>query len=220
MAQAVTPFGVWPSVRFARGLRAWVMVPRGKPVDSRTTKSVWILYSRLGRSRRSFLPERAEPSRPRAPDRSATSERCQGWNCDFGDVDVVEADDGKIVGDAQAGAVELVQDADGGHVVGAHDGGGHLLFVCGEEALHAGDSAFHGVVPFDDPRGVGSDAALLERGGKCGEARLGGVESGGSADECDISVAQCGEMLHALTDAVVVVDLEQADAWALRVPRR
>ena len=48
-------------------------------------------------------------------------------NGDLGDVDVVEADDRKIVGYAQACAIELVQDADGGHVVGAHDGGGHLL---------------------------------------------------------------------------------------------
>ena len=64
--------------------------------------------------------------------------------------------------------------------------------------------------------GLSGDAALLQRGGKCGEARLSGVQPCRSADEGDVSVSQRGEMLHALADAVVVVHFEQADAWALR----
>ncbi len=108
-----------------------------------------------------------------------------------------------------------MQDADGGHVVGAHDGGGHFFCVGGEKALHRGDSALHGVVSFDDPLGMGCDAALLQRRGECGEARLSGVQGCGSADEGDVSVSQRGEMLHALVDAVVVIHFEQADARPL-----
>ena len=77
----------------------------------------------------------------------------------FGDVNVVEADDGEIVGHAQAGAVKLMQNADGGHVVRAHHGCRNRLR--GEQALHGRYSALQGMVSFDDPCGVGGDAAFL-----------------------------------------------------------
>jgi hypothetical protein len=43
---------------------------------------------------------------------------------ELGESDVVEADDREIVGHAQAFHVGGAQNADGGHVVGADDGGG------------------------------------------------------------------------------------------------
>ena len=131
---------------------------------------------------------------------------------DLGDVDVVEADDGEIVGHAEAGAVELVQDADGRHVVGAHHGSWHR--PGDEELCHGGDAAFERVIAFDDPRRGRWDAALLQRPGEGCGARLGRVKFFGTGDEGDASVAQGGEMLHALPDAVMVVHLEQADTGA------
>ena len=44
----------------------------------------------------------------------------------FGEMDVVETDEGEVVGDFEFGLEERVLNAYGGHVVGAHDGGGTL----------------------------------------------------------------------------------------------
>ena len=41
----------------------------------------------------------------------------------FGEMDVVETDEGEVVGDFKPGLEERVLNADGGHVVRAHDGG-------------------------------------------------------------------------------------------------
>src|SRR5882757_11191977 len=82
--------------------------------------------------------------------------------------------------------------------------------------LHAGDSTLHGVVAFDDPCRVRGDGALLERSGKSGATRLRRVKGDWTADERDVSVPQSGQMLHALQDAVMIVDLEQADARSIR----
>ena len=127
-------------------------------------------------------------------------------------MNVVEADDGDIVGDAQAGAIDGVLDSDGGHIVGAHDGGGHGLES--EELGHGGHASFEGVIALDDAGGIEWDATLFERLGECGEAGLGGVQPSRTGDEGDVAMAERGEVLHALTDAVMVVHLEQADAVA------
>lgn len=42
----------------------------------------------------------------------------------FGEMDVVETDEREVVGDLEFGFEESVLNADGSHVVGAHDGGG------------------------------------------------------------------------------------------------
>ena len=52
---------------------------------------------------------------------------------ELGEVDVVKADDGEVLGDAQAFHVGGAEDADGGHVVGAEDGGG-LRRECAQPA--------------------------------------------------------------------------------------
>src|SRR5580704_555483 len=156
----------------------------------------------------------AEGGHRRARNFKARHLNCgQRRNGDLGDVDVVEADDGEIVGHAEAGAVQLVQDADSGHVVGTHDGGWHLLH--GEQAVHGGNSTLHGVIAFDDPCRFRCDATLFERSGKCGPARLCGMKRQRAADEGDISMPQGGEVLHALQYAVVVVDFEHADARSI-----
>ena len=134
------------------------------------------------------------------------------WDSDLGDVDVIEANDGDIVGYAEAGAVKLMEHADGCHVVGAHDG--CWAGIGGEELLHSCNTALEGVVPFDEPFGMRRDAALFERIGEGGNAGLGGVEMKRTGDESDISVAQSAKVLYALPDAVVIVHFEHADAGA------
>ena len=73
----------------------------------------------------------------------------QGRQRELGEVDVVEADDGEVLGHAQAFHVSGAQDADGGHVVGADDGRG----ARGErlQLAEAGDAALERVVALDDP---------------------------------------------------------------------
>ena len=68
---------------------------------------------------------------------------------ELGEVNVVEADDGEVLGHAQAFHVGGAEDADGGHVVGADDGRG----ARGEglQLAVAGDAAFERVVALDDP---------------------------------------------------------------------
>ena len=63
--------------------------------------------------------------------------------------DVVEADDREILRYMEAFHIGGAENADGGHVIGADDGGG----TTGELAqlLKAGDASLEGVVAFDDP---------------------------------------------------------------------
>ena len=127
-------------------------------------------------------------------------------------MNIVEADDGDIVGDAQAGAIDGVLDADGGHVVGADDGCGHGL-EC-QELAHGRHTAFEGVVALEDAGGIEWDTALFKRFGECSEPGLGGVQTSRACNEGDVVMTERGKMLYTLTDAVVVVDLEQTDAIA------
>src|ERR1700735_407919 len=82
------------------------------------------------------------------------------WDSDLGDVDVIESDNGYVVGYAEAGAVEFVEHADGCHVVGAHDG--CWAGICGEEFLHGRNTALESVVSLDDPFGLRGDTALFD----------------------------------------------------------
>ncbi len=72
------------------------------------------------------------------------------------------------------------------------------------------------MIAFDDPLLIGGDAELLERSNKCGKTRLSGVQFCRSADEGDVAMSEGCQMLHTLTYAMAVVDLEEADAGALR----
>ncbi len=122
----------------------------------------------------------------------------------LGEVDVVEADEGEVVGDLEAGFEECVLDADGGHVVGAHDGGGPVFE--GEDFFHGVASAVEGVGAFDEPCGVNieaSDAHAVDEGGL---AIFGGAQEKWAADEGDFAVAEDGEVLDGLVDAGAIVD--------------
>ena len=100
---------------------------------------------------------------------------------EFGEVNVVEADDGEVMGDAEAFHVCGAQDADGGHVVGADDGRG----ARGEglQLAVAGDASFEGVVALDDPLFLEGEAGGLDGGAEVVFAGDGGMEFVGAGKE-------------------------------------
>ncbi len=63
------------------------------------------------------------------------------------ELDVVEANDGNVAGDGEAGFVDGPHGSDGGEVVGAEDGGG--WGAGGEHMGHGAVAAFDAVVGFD-----------------------------------------------------------------------
>ena len=128
----------------------------------------------------------------------------EGWDGVFGEVDVVETDEGEVVGDAEVGFEERVLNTDGGHVVGTHDGGwpvGHR-----EDLLHRVVAAIERVIAFDEPVWVGLEAGGLKATEEGGLAALSRAAGEGAADEADVAMAKNGEMLHAFVDAGAVVD--------------
>jgi len=136
----------------------------------------------------------------------------EGRNGVLREVNVVEADEGEVVGNAKVGFEEGVLDADGGHVVGAHDGGGPGGQR--EDLLHGIAAAIERVIAFDEPVGIGLEAAGLEAAEEGGLATLGGAAGEGAADESNVAMAEDGEMLNALVDAGAIVDGEDAVEWA------
>jgi len=124
------------------------------------------------------------------------------------EVNVIEADEGEVVGNAQVGFEEGVLDADGGHVVGAHDGG----WPSGqrEDLVHGIAAAVECVIAFDEPLGIGLEAGGLEAAEECGLAALGGAAGERAADEADVAVAENREVLDAFVDAGAIVDGENA----------
>jgi len=123
-------------------------------------------------------------------------------------MDIVEADEGEVVGNAKIGFEEGVLNADGGHVVGAHDGGWPVGQL--EDLLHSVAAAIEGVIAFDEPLGIGLDAGGLEAAEEGGLAAYGGAAGERAADEADVAVAEDGEMLNAFVDAGAIVDGEDA----------
>ena len=105
-------------------------------------------------------------------------------------MDVVEADDGDVAGDAEAELADGAHCADGGEVVGGEDGGGVRSGL--EDALHRGVASVDAVVSFLDESGTLGEVllggAFLERV----EAGSRGGEAQGATDECDIAVAEGG----------------------------
>ena len=85
--------------------------------------------------------------------------RSEWGDRDLGDVDIIEADDGEVIGYAQAGAVELVQYTDRCHVVGADNCGGHGL--AGKQLLHGCYAAFERMVAFNNPVRIRRYAGFL-----------------------------------------------------------
>ena len=132
-------------------IRIWTLPPAGGgAVDPRTTR---LVDTRNSRCKLGFpglfamLAEGFEAALRQVnagePDGGERRKR------ELGEIDVVEADDGQILGHAQALHVGGAQNADGGHVIRADD-------CCGPccRALQfpeAGYAALEGVVALDDP---------------------------------------------------------------------
>ncbi len=138
----------------------------------------------------------------------------EGWDGVFGEVDVVEADEREVVRYAEVGFEEGVLNADGGHVVRAHDGGGPVGES--EDLVHGIAAAVEGVIAFDEPVGIGLETDGLQAAKECSLAALRGAAVKRAADEGDVAMAEDGEMLHALVDAGAIVDGEDAVEWARR----
>jgi len=86
-------------------------------------------------------------------------DRGKGRNGVFGEMNVVEADEREIVGDAQIGFKEGMLDADGGHVVRTHDGS--RPSGLSEDLLHGVVATVKRVVAFYEPIGIGLEAGGL-----------------------------------------------------------
>ena len=91
------------------------------------------------------------------------------------ELDVVEADDGDVAGDAEAELADCAHGADGGEVVGGEDCGGAGAGL--EDALHGVVAAVDAVIAFLDESGVAVEVLLqraflegLEAGARGGEA--------------------------------------------------
>ena len=124
----------------------------------------------------------------------------------FGEMNVVEADEGEVVGDAKVGFEESVLDADCGHVVGTHDGGGPGGER--EDFVHGIAAAVERVIALDEPVGIGLEAGRLKATEEGGLAALRGAARERAADEADVAMAEHGEVLDAFVDAGAVVDGE------------
>ena len=119
-------------------------------------------------------------------------------------MDVVKADDGHVLGDAEAALVEGAKGADGGEVVGAEDGGRRMR--CVEKLGHAEHAAFQLVIALDDEALLRGAAGGVHGGEEGDAAEAGGVLGEGAADEANVAVAEGDEMLDGLLHAVEVID--------------
>ena len=84
-----------------------------------------------------------------------------------------------------------------------------------DEALHGGDTAFEGVISLQNPLRADDQAALPHGARKRQEPGLGRVEPARPGDEAHARVAKGYQMLDGLTDSLLVIDLEDADARAV-----
>ena len=113
---------------------------------------------------------------------------------ELGEVDVVEPHYRDVFRHAMRGAVERMQRADGGHIVGAHYGRGQLRQS--DQTLHRRDAALHGVAALDQMIGRRLQPQLGHRSRKRVATRHGRALRQRPADECDLAMAQRGQMLH------------------------
>ena len=124
----------------------------------------------------------------RKPDRS---ERGQ---CELGKVDIVKPNHREIVRDPQSSHVGGAQHADGGHVVGANDGGGPLFRSFATfEARHA---AAQGVIALDDPGLLDGQPCCLHGGAEVVLARDGRVDGVRPGEKADLAVAEPREVVY------------------------
>ena len=129
-----------------------------------------------------------------------------------GGLDVVEADDGDVVGDAEAGVVEGADAAHGGDVVEAEDGG--ELALAGDEVVDAGVADLGGggvLVELDGELAVDDEAELAGdlHGGV--PAILGVGADGLALHEDDFAVAELVEVAEGEAGGVLVVEDDVGD---------
>jgi hypothetical protein len=117
---------------------------------------------------------------------------------------VVEAYHGEILWYAEALSVGSAQNANGGHVVGADDGGG----ASGELAqlLKACDASFEGVIAFDDPLFLKLKTGGLHSGAKVVFPGDSGVKAVRAREESDGVVTQRSEVTNGLIHSGGVVE--------------
>jgi hypothetical protein len=110
-----------------------------------------------------------------------------------GDGDVVEADDGDIVGDGAAGGAQCVQDADGHQVVLGENA---VEFDAGiEDRLDGVSAAGAGEVAFDQQLVVEADAGLIQHGAEACSTVAGAAELGRARDHREVPAASGKQMM-------------------------
>lgn len=123
---------------------------------------------------------------------------------ELGKVNVVEADEGHIVGNAEAALLKCAESSDGGHVVGAEDGRGWMRET--QQSRHSVHAAFELMIAFEDEVFAGDAAASLHGGEKGMTAQKGGVFFERAGDEADVTVSERYKMLEGFEHALAVVD--------------
>lgn len=107
----------------------------------------------------------------------------RGRNDELREADIVEADDGEILGDVHTALITFAERADGGHIIRTHHGGG--TFGKGQDAVHRSHAAFDGVVPFDQVLGKDAQADFfhgVHEGSLASHRRFEGERSGNKSD--------------------------------------
>src|ERR1700739_4470122 len=115
------------------------------------------------------------------------------------DLDVVEADDGDVLGHAQVVAMQRADGANSGEVIGGNNCG-RSLFQC-EEPLHGRASAVYAVVADLDQRLAAGEALAFERCKQCLTTGTRGSKLHGAADESNAGVSKRGDVLDRVVDA-------------------
>jgi len=112
---------------------------------------------------------------------------------EFREVDVVESDDGEVLGYAEALEVGRAKDTDCGHVVGAENGG----WLSGErlEFTEADHAAFQGVIALDDPFLLDGKFLGAHRIFKVVLTRDGGMKLVRTSEETDLGMSDGCEVM-------------------------
>ena len=131
---------------------------------------------------------RAGKIRPREADAGERGQR------EFGEIDVVEADNGEILGHAEACQIGRAENADGGHVVGTDEGGG----TRGElvQLLEARNASLQRVIALDDPFLLQRQAGGLHGGAEVVLARDGRVQAVRAGQKGNGTVAELGKVAN------------------------
>jgi hypothetical protein len=118
-----------------------------------------------------MLPERIERGLRQFDAREADG--CERGQRELGESDVVEADDGEILRNAEALKVGSAQHSDGRHVIRTDDCRGLGTEIL--QLIEPGDATLEGVIALNDPLLLDGQFAFLHRGLEVVLAGDGGV---------------------------------------------